>query len=176
MKFGEIFDAHAFDLRVALESVDKAEVELLINNLKLAKKLGCKVFTIGNGGSAATAAHFANDLVSMGISARALTDSATITCIANDFSFREIFSRQLAVHAAKVDVVVAFSASGNSLNLRNAVKFSGHFHAMLGFDGGKLRLNKSVHSVLVPTALGAYGVAEDAHLALCHIIIKSLST
>lgn len=81
-----------------------------------------RVFVCGNGGSAANCLHFCNDLVACGIDARALTgDVATLTAIANDYSFEEIFSRQLEVFAAQDDLLIVLSGSGNSKNILRAL-------------------------------------------------------
>lgn len=81
-----------------------------------------RVFLCGNGGSAANAVHIANDLISVGIRAHALTaDVATLTAIANDYSYAEIFSRQLKVLAEHGDLLVVLSGSGRSPNIIQAI-------------------------------------------------------
>ena len=118
-------------LTSVLESVDPAEVGRFIETLLDARRRSATVFFIGNGGSAATASHFANDL-SIGTNSYdlpfrviSLTDNVpVITAIGNDFGYEEIFVRQLMVLAKKGDVVVAISASGNSPNLLKAFEFA----------------------------------------------------
>lgn len=93
--------------------------------MKLAKAVqkANRVFLCGNGGSAANAIHIANDLVACGIKAQALSaDVATLTAIANDFSYVEIFSRQLATLGAAGDLLVALSGSGRSPNILQALQ------------------------------------------------------
>jgi D-sedoheptulose 7-phosphate isomerase len=81
------------------------------------------VFLCGNGGSAANAIHIANDLVSCGVRAQALTgDVATLTAIANDFDYESIFSRQLEVFGSAGDLLVALSGSGRSPNILKALQ------------------------------------------------------
>lgn len=93
--------------------------------MKLAKaiKKANRVFLCGNGGSAANAIHIANDLVACGVRAQALTgDVATLTAIANDFSYVAIFSRQLEVLGCADDLLVALSGSGRSPNILQALQ------------------------------------------------------
>jgi phosphoheptose isomerase len=81
-----------------------------------------RVFIAGNGGSAANALHFANDLVSCGIKAHALTaDISTLTCIANDHDYVEVFSRQVRTFAEPGDLVLVLSGSGRSPNILAAL-------------------------------------------------------
>lgn len=92
--------------------------------MELAKaiKRAKRVYLAGNGGSAANAIHLANDLISVGIKAQALTgDVATITAIANDFGYTAIFSRQLLVFGEPGDLLIAFSGSGSSPNILSAI-------------------------------------------------------
>ena len=175
----KIFDDHKSQLLNALNSVNQDQVDRLIQLLKSYKTSRRNVFVIGNGGSAATAAHFANDLITLGISARALTDPSTITCIGNDFSYEEIFSRQIKNHCQLADIVIAFTASGNSPNIIEAFKtafnYGANCWAFTGFDGGKIAdMIDYVNLIHVPTNPKEYGVAEDAHMVICHIISKAI--
>ena len=118
-------------LRVVLERIDTKEIGCFIQTLLDARARGATVFLIGNGGSAATASHMANDLCigcnhdDMPFRAVALTDNvAVMTAISNDFGYEEIFSRQLKVLGRKGDVLVAISASGNSPNLLKALEYA----------------------------------------------------
>lgn len=143
---------------------------------------GNQVFFLGNGGSAATAAHYVNDIVmafaraGRSVRTMSLTDNAAIvTGIANDYDFDEIFEFQLRALAGPGDLAVAISASGNSPNLVRAITFakgSGIRTAgILGFDGGALR-GMVDHCVHLPTAQGDYGPAEDAHLIVNHAVAE----
>lgn len=88
--------------------------------MKLAEEIkkAKRVYLIGNGGSASNAIHMANDLVSCGVKAQALTaDIATFTAIANDVSYGAVFSHQLKVFAEPGDLVIALSGSGRSKNI-----------------------------------------------------------
>lgn len=93
------------------------------NKLAEAVKSARRVYICGNGGSAANAIHIANDLISCGVKAHALTaDVATLTAIANDYSFEQVFSRQLAVFGEAGDLLIALSGSGKSKNILLAIE------------------------------------------------------
>lgn len=88
-------------------------------------RIARRVYLCGNGGSAANAAHIANDLIACGIPAHALTtDIATLTAIANDHGYEEIFVRQLRVFGTPRDVLIALSGSGRSPNILFAVDYA----------------------------------------------------
>lgn len=92
--------------------------------MELAKavKKARRVFIAGNGGSAANAMHIANDLISCGVKAQALTaDVATLTAIANDYGYVNVFSRQLEVLAEAEDLLIVLSGSGKSPNIHAAL-------------------------------------------------------
>lgn len=95
---------------------------MLTKLIQEGKASGHTVFLIGNGGSAANAIHIANDLTSVGVRAHALLDVATLTMLANDFSYEEVFSRQIAVLGCPGDVLIALSGSGNSPNILCALQ------------------------------------------------------
>ena len=82
----------------------------------------CTVYLCGNGGSAANANHIANDLLSVKVRTHSLcANVATLTAIANDFDYSEVFSRQLAVLGRERDILIAFSGSGTSRNIVKAI-------------------------------------------------------
>ena len=163
-----------------LAEINLASVEAFIQVLLEARERGARVFFIGNGGSAATASHFAND---MSIGSRAwnkpfravsLTDNvAILTAIGNDYGYDEIFTRQLQTQMKSGDVVVAISASGNSPNVVKAIEYANVRGAitvaLTGFDGGKLRKMAGL-GIHVTTNKGEYGPTEDVHLILNHLV------
>jgi D-sedoheptulose 7-phosphate isomerase len=143
------------------------------------------IFIMGNGGSASTATHFANDL-GKGASRSgklpfrviSLTDNvAWLTALANDEGYEHVFVRQLENHVRKGDLVIGISASGNSRNVLRALQFAKSRGALtiglVGFDGGKM--HKMVdESLLVRAPVGAYGPVEDVHMILEHAITTCL--
>ena len=177
-------DSYLNYLQSILNKIDTKEIASFIETLLSARKRKATVFFIGNGGSAATASHFANDIA---IGTRtyekpfrviSLCDNqAVITAIANDDGYEEIFSQQLQVLLKNQDLVVAISASGNSPNLLKAIDTSKKLGAITvgisAFDGGKMKeiVDVSLH---VPTEKGEYGPAEDAHMVLDHLVSNYL--
>jgi D-sedoheptulose 7-phosphate isomerase len=138
------------------------------------------IFFIGNGGSAATASHFANDLQigtrspDLPFKAISLSDNqAIITAVGNDFGYEEIFSKQLEALMEKGDLLVAISASGNSPNIVKgclvAKQKSCLVVGLTGFDGGQLKKlsNLNIH---IPSQKGEYGPVEDLHMIVNHLI------
>lgn len=163
-----------------LARLDRTSVAEFAGRLDRARREGRTIFLIGNGGSAATASHWANDLAmctsglpAKPVRAQALTDGvALMTAIANDYGYEQLFVRQLEVHYREGDVLVAISASGNSPNLLAAAAWvrgrGGSVLGLLGFDGGRLKALCDV-AVLAPTPTGEYGPVEDVHLVLDHL-------
>jgi len=173
-------DEYLVHLSSVLARIDRAEVGAFIETLLAARRRGSRIFFIGNGGSAATASHFANDVAigsgdyTQPFRAQSLTDNvAILTALGNDFGYEEVFVRQLRVQAEPDDVLVAISASGNSPNLLRAIEYAAEARltsvALTAFDGGRMRdlADQSVH---VPTEIGEYGPAEDAHMVLDHLV------
>jgi len=176
-----IFASAYFDyLSKVLKSIDTNSISNFIQLLMKARDQESNIFFIGNGGSAATASHFANDL-SIGTNsytkpfkAISLTDNqAIITAIANDYGYEDIFVRQLKVLGKKNDLLIAISASGNSPSLIKAFEYaksSGiNTVGITAFDGGKIKQMSDL-SIHVPTKEKEYGPAEDAHMILDHLI------
>lgn len=171
-------------LQAVLRRIDAAEIGRFIRTLLAARERSAAIFFIGNGGSAATASHFANDL-SIGTNeydkpfrAFSLTDNVPIlTAIGNDFGYEEIFVRQLRALGKSGDVLIGISASGNSPNLLKAFEYASSIGistvAITAFDGGKMKELAS-HGIHVPTDLKEYGPAEDAHLVLDHLVTAYL--
>ena len=88
-----------------------------------AVKSARRVYLVGNGGSAANAIHIANDLISCGVKAHALTaDVSTLTAIANDYSYADVFSALVKVFGEPSDLLIALSGSGNSPNVLRAIE------------------------------------------------------
>lgn len=175
------FSRSYFDyLKRVMDGIDLQSIRRFIETMLGARERGATIYFIGNGGSAATASHFANDLA-IGTNdyvrpfrAMSLTDNnAVITALGNDFGYEEIFSRQLRVLGKAGDVVVAISASGNSPNLLNAIDYAKSVGikavAITAFDGGRMKVmaDDGIH---VPTAPKEYGPAEDIHMVLDHLV------
>lgn len=171
-------------LQSVLGRIDTADIGRFVETLLDARRRGATIFFIGNGGSAATSSHFANDLAygtneyKQPFRVISLTDNVPVlTALGNDFGYEEIFIRQLRVLAKQGDVLVGISASGNSPNLIKAFDYALTFGiktvAITAFDGGKMKTmaDECIH---VPTEPKEYGPAEDAHMVLDHLVAAYL--
>jgi D-sedoheptulose 7-phosphate isomerase len=168
-----------------LERVDLDAVERVVEHLRRVRDSDGTVYVAGNGGSAAIASHWANDLgKATKASSRAymrvmcLSDNVSwLTALANDEGYDRVFSGQLENFAGPGDLFVAISASGNSSNLIEAVELARERGvvtiALLGFDGGTLKGVVDVH-LWLPSELGEYGLVESAHSVLCDILTTCL--
>ena len=139
---------------------------------------GNRVYTFGNGGSAADSMHLAEELIGRFLRTRrplpatALTaDGTALTCIANDFGYEELFARQIRALAVKGDVAFAFSTSGNSENvlrgLTAAKEKSAVTIALLGKDGGKAA-SMADHVIIIPTQTTAH--IQEMHMIIVHLL------
>ena len=164
-----------------IRNLDAVEIADFVAVLEQARERGAQIFFLGNGGSAATASHFANDIAigtrtgdDRPFRALSLADNAAVmTAIANDDGYDEIFVQQLQILIRPGDVVVAISASGRSPNVVKAIEYANDHSAITvaitGFGGGQLK-EIARHSVHVPTDEGEYGPVEDTHLILDHLV------
>jgi D-sedoheptulose 7-phosphate isomerase len=168
-----------------LTQIPNKEVMKLAIAINQARKTESTVYIAGNGGSASTASHFATDIgigsLNRANPVRSLSlcdNTAAITAIANDMDYSSIFAQQLKLLGKQGDLLIVISASGNSDNLLKAVEVASELgmesYSLTGFDGGKLKqltLGRNIH---VETPKGAYGLVEDAHLAICHVITECI--
>jgi len=178
------FQEYIARINMALTTVNIKNIEVVINLIIETSNSSGNIWVIGNGGSSSTSSHFVTDLsrckntVSEPIRSVSLCDnSALITAIGNDFSFEEIFSKQLGNLIRPEDLLIAISASGNSGNIIKAIEFAKAKFvktvAITGFNGGVAR-EICDYSVHVSTSIGDYGVAEDSHSIICHFISSRL--
>jgi len=182
----DVARAHLAKLGGLLASLDVAALDRLAQRLREVRERGGTVFVAGNGGSAATATHFAADLgkatkARHGMRLRAVSltsNDAWLTALANDEGYERSLAGQLENFITKDDLLVLISASGNSPNLLAAVEEADRqgaaTAALLGFDGGQLRerVGDYVH---VATERGEYELVEDVHCATCHMLVKTLA-
>ena len=133
-----------------------------------------RVFLVGNGGSAAVAAHIANDLVKAGWSAFSLTEPAVLTCLSNDYSYGEVYAQQLKAHFRVDDCLIAISSSGRSPSILNAVEevqeFTDKIVTLSGFSPDNPLRQLGCFNYYVSSS--NYGLVEIAHLAILHAIAK----
>ena len=127
----------------------KEPTECLADEIVVRLKKGNKVMACGNGGSAADAQHFAGEMVNRFLKERrpyaglALsTDASVLTCIGNDYSFDEIFEKQISALGKPGDILMAFTTSGNSKNIVRAVQKAREMDILtvgiIGGSGGEL--------------------------------------
>jgi len=140
------------------------------------------IFWCGNGGSAADSQHLAAELVGrFKKDRRALrsialsTDTSILTCVANDYSYEEIFSRQIEALGRSEDILVVISTSGNSENVLRALESAKTLGlisvALLGTDGGLCK-DKSDYSIIVPSQNTAR--IQEAHILIGHILCEQI--
>jgi D-sedoheptulose 7-phosphate isomerase len=165
--------------------ISNKEVMKLAIAINKARKTNSTVYVAGNGGSASTASHFATD-IGVGSLNRAnpvrsvslCDNTAAITAIANDMEYSSIFAQQLKLLGKQGDLLIVISASGNSDNLLKAVEVASELgmesHSLTGFDGGKLKQLTLGQNIHIETPKGAFGLVEDAHLAICHVITECI--
>ncbi len=182
----EQFSKSYFDyLTEVFDKIDLTEINKFVELLLEARESGATIFFMGNGGSAATASHFANDLAfgtndyKKPFKVMSITDNVSVlTALGNDYGYNEIFIRQLKIYAEKGDVVVGISASGNSQNVINAFEYAStagiKTFALTAFDGGKMRkiADQGLH---IPTEKKEYGPSEDLHMILDHLVSNYLT-
>lgn len=146
-----------------------------------------KVLSCGNGGSAGDAQHFSSEMLNRfererpGLPAMALTtDTSTLTSIANDYQFEEIFSKQVRALGLPGDILLAISTSGNSANVVQAID-AAHDRgmaviAMTGRDGGEMahRLNDEDIELRVPAESTAR--IQEVHLLTIHCLCDLVDT
>ncbi len=141
-------------------------------------KNGHKILIAGNGGSAADAQHFAAELVGRFLTERKglpaiglTTDTSILTSVANDYSFEQIFSRQIEALAVEGDLFIGISTSGNSENVLCAVRKAKEKDVFtvgfLGKDGGKLKEECDL-SLIIPSNITA--MVQEMHETCIHII------
>ena len=155
-----------------LAQIDEGQLIKAATIIKKATARKKSVFIFGNGGSMATAMHFAEDLTHIGVRAIALSNISQITMLANDYGYPYIFINQLECLMKKGDVAIGISCSGDSPNVTMAIEYANKFGPTIGltaFDGGVLK-DLARFNIHVSTALGDFGPAEDTHLAICHMI------
>jgi D-sedoheptulose 7-phosphate isomerase len=178
---GAYLDAYAAEVAKALASVDRAALDRAARLLAETIEKDGQIFACGNGGSAAISNHLQCDHAK-GISTdtellpRVQSLSANveiITAVANDIEYAEIFAYQLSRAARPGDVLIAISSSGNSENVCRALRWARGNGvatiALTGFDGGTAM---TLADVGIHVAADNYGVSEDAHQSLMHVLAQ----
>ena len=157
----------------AILAAGQCMVECLLN--------GGKILSCGNGGSAGDAQHFSSELLNRfererpALPAMALTtDASTVTSIANDYSYNELFSKQIRALGNQGDVLLAISTSGNSANVVQAIQ-AAHDRGMkvvslTGRDGGKMASLAAPGDVEVRVPAQSTARIQEVHLLVIHAL------
>ena len=169
----------AGDLVAVIQMAGEAMVVSLLNDGKI---LSC-----GNGGSAGDAQHFSAELLNRfekerpGLPAIAITtDSSTLTAIANDYSYNEIFSKQVSALGQSNDVLLAISTSGNSANVMEAMKAAHErdmkIVALTGRDGGAMADLLSAEDIEIRVPADRTARIQEVHLVVIHCLCDYIDT
>jgi len=178
-----LFDSELEEHAVVLASVReelRTPFRLLVSACVDSIRNGGKIVFFGNGGSATDASHLAAEFVGRyrrdrdPLPALALaTDMAAITCIANDYDYADIFSRQILAHGRKGDVAIAISTSGNSINVIRGVEAASERGlitvAWTGATGGKVG-DLVDYCFRVPSSVTAR--IQECHITLGHVLCE----
>lgn len=164
-----------------LDKLDISAINEAMNVIDETRRTGGTIWIFGNGGSAATASHYQNDF-NKGVSEfldqkfrfLCLNDNvATLTAVANDIGYDEVYRFPLINNIKDHDIVVAISGSGNSANVVNAVEYAKSQNALVigltGFDGGKL---KTVSDISLHVPVNSMQVTEDIHMVFDHLMMS----
>lgn len=170
--------------RAGLLSVSESTLDAAVALIEETARQKGRILVAGNGGSAAIANHLTCDftkgthheqhptLVTESLAA----NPSLLTALANDFSFEQSFSLQVKMMAKKGDVLILISSSGNSPNILRACEEAKGLGAkvigMTGFKGGKL---KEMADISLHVAVENYGVVEDCHQSLMHIMAQHIA-
>lgn len=163
----------------AIEAGGQAMVKCLLD--------GGKILSCGNGGSAGDAQHFSSELLNRfererpSLPAMALTtDSSTLTSIANDYRYEEVFSKQVRALGREGDVLLAISTSGNSANIMTAMQAAHergmHVVALTGRNGGSMAglMQAGDVEIRVPSQVTAR--IQEVHLLVIHCLCDHIDT
>jgi len=179
----EAINSYFVELEQMIESISLRHLETVLRLLEEAYRHGHRIFIMGNGGSAATASHFALDLAKNTImpgaprvKAISLTDHVPlITAWSNDTAYEYVFAEQLATMIEPGDVAIGISTSGNSPNVINALRLTkqlgGVTIGLLGAEGGKI---KNIVDAYVLAPGQNIEQEEDAHMILAHVITRHM--
>ncbi len=176
----ELFQSSIETKRLSLDKV-KAEIVNAADMMHQAFKQQGKILTCGNGGSAADAQHLSSELLNRfererkGLAAIALTtDSSTLTSIANDYDYENIFSRQVQALGNTNDVLVAITTSGNSANVLAAIQAAHEKNmtviALTGNSGGNLTSILKDNDVEIRVPSDSTARIQEVHLLVLHCI------
>jgi len=165
--------------KAALNSIPVVAVAGIIEQFREALQQDRQIFVFGNGGSAANASHFATDLgkgasdkIGRRFRVLSLNDNVSwMTALGNDYSYEDVFTRQLMNYGRPGDIAFAMSVSGSSPNVVRAMEWAkANGLKTIALVGGKRGKLASIADTLVVIDSPHYGRAEDAQMGICHMI------
>lgn len=170
---------HISEVSEAMILLDMDEIQMAAMALSVVKKNMGRVFVFGNGGSHATAGHFANDLLKMcRVQAFCIGDmQSTMLAYGNDEGWQNMYLSPLREIMKAGDGVVGISCSGNSENVVNALSFAADEGVLtVGLTGlsDTSEINELALNALVHVRANDIRVQEDLHLMVCHAIVRVL--
>lgn len=183
MLINEIKKYYEREIKI-IQSLDWEEVDKAVEAIIGAYEREATIYIFGNGGSASTASHYANDF-NKGISEQidkkfkfvCLCDNfATVMAIANDISFEDVFRFQLRGRLKMKDLAIGISGSGNSANVINGIEYAKEVGAktigISGYSGGKLKEITDYH---MHCPVEDMQITEDIHLTFDHMMYRVIS-
>jgi len=184
MNFDNFVDEYYKKFINSVENFDKTMLPAVLGVFTQVAEAGGTIWVAGNGGSAAISDHAICDTTKLSYvegkppvrSISLASNGPMLTALANDFSYEEVFSKQLEYYLDPEDAVLLVSSSGNSPNVVKACEYANSKNvptiAFTGFSGGKLK-QLARYSIWVP--VDNYGIAEDIHQSLMHVITQYIS-
>ena len=165
----------------AIESINTEEWDSAAKMLHTAWENQTQVFICGNGGSASTASHLMTDwtkglftLTGRSMYVNSLSDNQSLmTALGNDFSYEDVFRKQVEMWGKKGDLLVLISGSGMSQNILNVAEYANangiRVVSLTGFDGGKLR---KFTDIMANVPVENMQITEDIHLSFGHFVLE----
>jgi D-sedoheptulose 7-phosphate isomerase len=175
---------YARRLQSAFSAVEPEALQKAFDALAHAARTGAHIYVAGNGGSAAIADHLCCDWMKgtavptmPAVKVHSLVcNTALLTALTNDFGYEDALARQIGMLGEEGDLLVLISSSGNSSNIERAAvaasKKKMKIIGLCGFSGGKL---KKLSDICLYTPANNYGIVEDAHQMLMHVLAQALA-
>lgn len=178
----ELEKSHLVLSTILTDMLLKQTIEDVIQCCVTSLRAGGKILLAGNGGSAADAQHIAGELVSRfafdrpGLSAIALTtDTSILTAIGNDYGYESLFSRQIEAIGRSGDILIAYSTSGTSFNIIQALKTANTIGMIsIGFTGNRNGAMNSYCQHLLEVPSAETPKIQECHLIIGHIICGAI--
>jgi len=177
----QFLSGYAQEISDGFNAIDRTELLKVANLMDQKIKNGNKIFSCGNGGSSAISEHFVCDFLkgaSTDTDVKPIihslsSNTPTLTAVANDISYEDVFSFQLNQYASEDDILICISSSGNSPNILKSIECAKEIGmktiSFVGFDGGSA---KEASDYCIHIKTNNYGIAEDIHHSLMHVLAQ----